>query len=183
MQGDGSGRMPPAELTDGALWRRSQATETAVADAERYLDMAAFADGRLDPDDAERMAAWTAADADMAADVVAARALAGDASHPAADAIVERAAALVGGGAKSARIIPFPQPVRPPGGFAGGFGGVARWASLAAAMMVAGWLGFTLGVDTSHSLAGSGQGDDGFLHELFDPSTGVLRDLTEDAQT
>lgn len=183
MQGDRSGRMPPAEVADGALWRRSQATDAAAADTERYLDMAAFADGRLDPDDTERMAAWMAADADMAADVAAARALAGDAMHPADEAIVERAAALVGGGTQSARIIPFPQPARSQGGFAAGFGGVARWASLAAAMVVAGWLGFTLGVNTSHTLAGAGQGDDGFLHELFDPSTGVLRDLTEDAQT
>ena len=62
--------------------------------------------------------------------------------------------------------------------------GFARWGSLAAAIVMAGWLGFALGADTSISLTRTGaQSDDGFLRELLDPSTGFLRDLTEGVQT
>ena len=65
---------------------------------------------------------------------------------------------------------------------------MARWGSLAAAMAVASWLGFTLGADTSLSLGQAGArtgqaGEDGFLRELLDPSTGFMRDLTEGSQT
>jgi len=39
-------------------------------------------------------------------------------------------------------------------------------------------------VDTSRSVAQIGRaGEDGFLQELLDPSVGLLRDLTEGAQT
>ena len=61
---------------------------------------------------------------------------------------------------------------------------MARWGSLVAAMAVASWLGFTLGIDTSLSVAQIRQtGEDGFLREMLDPSTGFMRDLTEGAQT
>ncbi len=61
---------------------------------------------------------------------------------------------------------------------------MARWGSLVAAMAVASWLGFTLGMDTSLSLTQVRQpGEDSFLGELLNPSTDFMRDLTEGAQT
>ena len=61
---------------------------------------------------------------------------------------------------------------------------MARWGSLVAAMAVASWLGFTLGMDTSLSVAQVRQtGEDSFLGELLDPSTDLMRDLTEGTQT
>ena len=60
---------------------------------------------------------------------------------------------------------------------------MARWASLAAAVVFASWLGFTLGMDMSGSFGMGGRnGDDGGLNELFDPSTSLMRDLTEGPQ-
>lgn len=167
---------------DGALWRRSRATDAAEDEAARFLDLAGFADGRLDADDAERIADWLARDPLTASDVAAARAVAAAGQlDPAPEAVVARAIALVGGGVvRPAEVIPFPlrqrQPARLPG--------MARWGSLVAAMAVASWLGFTLGVDTSRSLTQIGQvGDHGFLHELLDPSTAAMPDLTEGTQT
>jgi hypothetical protein len=62
--------------------------------------------------------------------------------------------------------------------------GIARWASLAAAVLVASWLGFALGTDVSVSFGQPDQAsDDGFLRDMLDPSTGFLRDLTPGART
>src|SRR5207248_7973058 len=45
-----------------ALWRRGAATEIAEDEAERFLDLAGFADGRLDPDEHDRIAERLARD-------------------------------------------------------------------------------------------------------------------------
>ena len=61
---------------------------------------------------------------------------------------------------------------------------MAGWGSLVAAMAVASWLGFTLGMDTSRSYAQIRQGgEEGFLREFLDPSAGFMRDLTEGTRT
>ena len=180
MRRDGSGRQPPAPLSDGALWRRSRAADTAENEAERYLDLAAFADGRLDPDDRERIAEWLARDPAAAGDVAAARSLAGE-PMTVPESVVVRASSLVGrGAARRGAVILFAprQHDRPR------LQRMASWASLTAAMAVASWLGFTLGVDTSLSFSPLGQsGDDGFLHELLVPSAGFLRDPSGGAPT
>jgi hypothetical protein len=62
--------------------------------------------------------------------------------------------------------------------------GIARWASLAAAVMVASWLGFALGTDFSVYFGQTDQAsEDGFLRDMLDPSTAFLRDLTPGSQT
>lgn len=183
MPGEGTSREPPAGLSDKALWRKSRTVEMAEDDAERTLDLAGFADGRLDPDDRERVAEWLAGDPVAAGDVAAARDLADRAGRAQAlpPSIVARAAALVPPSApQAAMLIPFPprHRVRPR------LHDMARWGSLVAAMAVASWLGFTLGMDTSLSFAQIGRaGEDGFLRELLNPSTGFMGDLTEGAQT
>ena len=59
MRGNDTRRNPAAGLSDAALWRRSRTVDMSedAAETERYLDLAGFADGRLDPDDRERVAA------------------------------------------------------------------------------------------------------------------------------
>ena len=42
----------PFALPDRALWQQSRLTDAAPDEAERLIDLAAFADGRLDEDDA-----------------------------------------------------------------------------------------------------------------------------------
>jgi anti-sigma factor RsiW len=185
----GFGREPPSGMSDAALWRRSRITDAAENDVERYLDLAGFVDGLLDPDERERVAERLAGDPVAAADVAAARVAADRAAPPTAvpETVIARACALVGGNEpRHAVVIPFLPPRRPR------LRSMAGWGSLVAAMVVASWLGFTLGVDTSLSFTQAGTqagtqvgqaGEDGFLRELLDPANGFMRDLSEGSQT
>jgi anti-sigma factor RsiW len=169
------------QVSDHLLWQRSRTTDAAEDEAGRFLDLAAFADGLLDEEERDRVAALLAADPDAAADVGAARALAGaDQTSAGLERIIPRACAIV--------------PDEPPA-----LGGVvvfprrsrrrivhdfARWGSLAAALVVASWLGFAMGTDTSLALSEPHQpSEPGFLPELFDSATGFLRDLGEGQRT
>jgi anti-sigma factor RsiW len=171
--------VPPDGLSDAELWRRSRVVDVAEDEAERFLDLAGYADGRLGPDERERVAERLASDPVAADDVAAARVVftPKTLSEPA----TARACALVGGSRPSGdTVIPFPFQRR----YAPRLYGVARWGSLVAAMVVASWLGFALGMDTSLSFAQLRQtGDDSFLGELVDPSTDFMRDVTEGTQT
>src|SRR5271169_6606804 len=58
-----------------SLWRRCQSADAPMDEAARFLDLAAFAEGVLDEEEHDRVAADLAADPVAAADVAAARAL------------------------------------------------------------------------------------------------------------
>jgi anti-sigma factor RsiW len=180
MQGDDTRRDPAAGLPDAVLWQRSRTAEIIEAEAERYLDLAGFADGLLDPDDRERVAERLLGDPVAAGDVAAAHAQA-ERLEAMSEPAIARACALVPGSARQrGAAIPFllfrRQRAR--------LQGMAGWGSLVAAMAVASWLGFTLGMDTSISFTQGRQvSEDGFLREFLDPSTGFMRDLTEGPQT
>jgi anti-sigma factor RsiW len=179
MRGDDTRRMPPDGLSDEGLWQRSRVTDIVETEAERYLDLAGYADGRLDPDDRERVAEWLASDPVAAGDVAAARVSPLPAALP--ETAIARACALVDGDQpQRATVIPFRSRQR----FGSRLHGMVRWGSLVAAMAVASWVGFTLGMDTSLSVAQVRQtGEDSFFGELLDPSADLTRDLTEGTQT
>ena len=59
--------------SDRALWRRSCLTDAPEDEASRFLDLAAFADGLLEPDERDRIAALLAGDPVATDDVAAAR--------------------------------------------------------------------------------------------------------------
>jgi anti-sigma factor RsiW len=166
------------DITDRILWQRSQSIDAVEEEGARYLDMAAFAEGRLDPDERERVAEWLQGYPDAAGDIVAARMLAGGARpEHLPEAAVARACALVGGGAASrpGSVIPFrARAFRRPV-----LASITQWGSLAAAMVVAGWLGFALGMDASGIMGPSRPGsDDGVMQDLFGSSPVSFRDLT-----
>ena len=182
MHGDRTRRQPPAELPDDVLWRQSRTVDAIEDDAARFLDLAGFADGILDVDDRERVAEWVAGDPDAAGDLAAARALnLAQPIPPVPEPIVARACALVGSPPPrqgSVIQLRWRLPAMPALRFAAG------WGSLAAALVVVGWLGFNLGMDTSLSVATVSQpNDEGFLQELVDPSSGFMRDLNEGVQS
>lgn len=177
--------IPPESLpnlTDRELWQRSRTVDMAEDDPEHFLDLAGFADGRLDPDDQERVAEWLARDPAEAADVAAARAL--SAADSPGDALPEAILARAGGlvdpsYSATDNVVPF----APRRGRGPSLPELARWGSLAAAVVLASWLGFTMGMDMSGSLAiGNRNSDDGGLNELFDPATRLVRDLIENNQ-
>jgi hypothetical protein len=188
---DDATEVPAAGSEAGrTLWRRSLAAEMPDDEAERFLDLAALADGTLDDDDEHgRVVALVAADPVAAVDVAAARALStgGIAMPGGVERVLGRAVALVTGTSEPARIIPF---ARPPKGRRV-LHDVAQWGGLAAAIAVASWLGFAMGSGASLTLSAPGlkapapqraAGEVNFLPELLDPSTGFLRDLGSDGQ-
>jgi anti-sigma factor RsiW len=148
-------------------------------EAARFLDLAAYADGLLDIEERERIAALLAADPEAAADVRAANALVVAEQTAGLDRIVARASAISPDtGSVSGKVVPLaPRQGRL-------LQSCAQWGSLAAAVALAGWLGFAMGSNTSLALSDHRQpSDTGLLPELFDPGTGLVRDLGEGLRT
>lgn len=175
------GGEPRLDGAERELWRRGAAAEIAEDEAERFLDLAGFADGRLDPDEHDRIAERLARDPEAAADVTAARDLTahGRVGETAPAHLVARACALIED-RPSARVIPFSRRYRPEPTVSG----VARWAGLAAALVVASWLGFDLGSMTSSAFAPVVQPpEDSLVRDMLEPSSGFVRDLTEGTRT
>ena len=167
--------------SDRALWRRSCLTEATEDEVSRFLDLAAFADGLLEPDESDRIAARLAADPAARDDVAAARegGAGPDELPETLERIVARAGAILPSEPTS-RVVAFTPPPRR----RRILHGVAQWRSLAAAMVLASWLGFAMGSDTSRTLSAPvPQSDASFLPELFDPGSGFLRDLGEVLRT
>lgn len=170
---------PLEPVSDRALWRRCRTTDAPEDEPRRFLDLAAFAEGRLDPDEHERVAALLLTDPAAASDVAAARALAGDLAEDAGslERIVARASAVGPAAAGHRLILPFPPRPRM-------LHGLAQWGSLAAALAVAAWLGFTMGSDASLALSRPTlTSQDGTAIELFDPAMGFLHDVSAGVQT
>lgn len=173
-----SGARPPG-LPDRDIWLRSQEIEAPADEAERLLDLAAFADNRLDDDDAARIAALLAREPDADADVAAARTLASGTTAAATPDIISRAVALVGDEPSEARVIAFPARRTAPRPWFG----AATWSGLAAALVLAGWLGFNLGSGLSSAPASGRLSDEAAANELIDPSPPLLlRDFSESSQ-
>lgn len=173
MQADESGGTPRS--ADQDLWQICRETEATEDETAQLLELAAFADGTLDEDDRERVAARIAADPEAMADIAAARLLADAAPAAASAEVVARAcAAHPAATARPAQIVRFPLIRR-----AANWNGVTQWGSLAAAVMVAGWLGFNLGTDTWSSYSQVSRPGDDQIRELLDPSANFMRDLTE----
>jgi anti-sigma factor RsiW len=178
MRAQGSNGARPTGLSDRDVWRLSQHTDASRDEAGYLMDLAAFADSRLDPDEAARVEALIVGDADADADVAATRVLAGTAIAAADPAIIARAEALVDEGSAEAVLIAFPAPrpaSRP-------WYSAASWSGLAAAMVMAGWLGFDLGSGLSTSPILGGSTVDLTANELFDAAPLMVRDLTESSR-
>ncbi len=177
----------PDPLSDRRLWQRCRMIDAPEDEAARFLDLAAFADGRLDAEEQDRVAALLAADPSAAADVRSARTLDGtEEGSTDLEPIIARACAILPGEDRRdadhwrRRVIALaPRRSRRP--LVQSF---AQWGSIAAAIAVASWLGFAMGSDTSLALSNPRQpSDTGFLPELFDPASSFLRDLGEGLRT
>ncbi|HVC51128.1 MAG TPA: hypothetical protein VND87_03820 [Stellaceae bacterium] len=162
--------------SDKAVWEYCRAIDCETDEAERFLDLAGFVDARLDSDERERVAALLIADPAAASDVAAAPALtAAAATAEVSERLIARAVALLGEAARG-QVVPFAPRARPRPTFTS----FARWGSVAAAIMMASWLGFALGTDASTAYDHSVQpSQDGFLGDLLDPSGGILHTITD----
>lgn len=171
----------PDAASERHLWQRCRQTDAPEDEAARFLDLAAFAEGSLDVDERDRVAAWLADDREASADVSAARVLGHyDGPPEEVERVIARACAI------SPEILP-----------TGGRVVVlaqwkkrrlvqdfAQWGSIAAAVALASWLGFSMGSDTSRALtAPQPPSETSFLPDLFDPAPAFLRDLGEGLRT
>ena len=171
----------PNPAADRRLWQRCRTMDADDDETARFLDLAAYADGLLDIEERERIAALLAADPQAAADMRAAHTLAvAEWTGVGLERIVARAIAILPDtDAVSANVVPLaPRRGRRLLQIS------AQWGSLAAAIALAGWLGFAMGSDTSLALRDTRQPSAaGLLPELFDPGTVLLRDLGEGLRT
>jgi anti-sigma factor RsiW len=172
----------PDPLSDRRLWQRCRMIDAPEDEAARFLDLAAFADGRLDAEDQDRVAALLAADPGAAADVRSARTL--DSTEEGSadlEPIIARACAIFPDADHPRGQVVALAPRRSRRPLVQSF---AQWGSIAAAIAVASWLGFAMGSDASLALSNPHQPSDaGFLPELFDPTSSFLRDLGEGLRT
>jgi hypothetical protein len=169
-------------MSDRAVWQRCCRTDAPEDEPLRLLDLAAFAEGGMDPDDLDRIAALVKLDPIAAADIAAARALADNPGQNSAaiDRIVARASELHSADpSRHGDVIPFPGASRRIL-----LHGLAQWGSLAAAVAMAAWLGFAMGSDASLAFSRSTPGgEDAAAIELFDPATGFLQDMPVGVRT
>jgi anti-sigma factor RsiW len=170
----------PDSVSDRLLWQQCRQIDVPEDEAARLLDLAAFADGLLDAEENERVAALLVADPDAVADVLAARSTTGlDHASAELERVVTRALAILPeAGSPGGRVIPFVPRLRRPL-----VQHVAQWGSIAAAIAVASWLGFSMGSDASLALSTPRQSSEASLPDLFDPASGFLRDLGEGLRT
>jgi hypothetical protein len=176
MRARGTSSARPPGSADRMLWQRCQDVGASPDESGRFLDLASFADNRLDDDDSERIAALLAGDPVAAEDVAAARSLA-EATLPDVDErVIARAVALADEPGDIALIIAFPPPRRRH------WRDAANWSSLAAAIAFACWIGFDLGSGVPSALLGH-SGSDSSLSEFLDPSPPPFRDFGEGSRT
>jgi anti-sigma factor RsiW len=164
---------------DPALWRRWRAAEASgeAVPAPDPLLVAAYAEGRLSENAAERVEAWLASDPARLEDVQAARMLRRDSTGlPAPESVLARAKALVDG--RRGGVLPF----RRSGAPTHSWRSAAAWGSMAASLLVTCLVGFALGSDAYSSLLGDRQ-ETVLSQELFDPPTGLFSDFSEETNT
>jgi anti-sigma factor RsiW len=142
------------ELEGRALWARFKAAEPDP------LTLAAYAENRLPPAEAEAVARWIAHDPELAADVEAARAQHAAVDDAAVERVRARARTLVSG-----QIITFRRRV-------------TRWvevAAIAASFALVAYVGFSLGAQEAAAST-----DD--VIEIFDTFTGLNGGILEGLQ-
>jgi hypothetical protein len=158
---------------EAALWQRWRLLASAPGgEPPDALMLAAYAEGRLGPAEMEAVEDWLSDAADLAADVTIARRAALEPLPPSDASMVARATALVT--AERGRVVPLRRTEASPG-----WQGVVRWGAMAASVLVASIVGFTLGNDTYVSLAGHQPAIS--AQELLDPPSGLFTGLDEDA--
>jgi hypothetical protein len=180
MRTDDEPEQRPDPEADRRLWQGCRDADAPQDELGRFLDLAAVADGLLVDEDRDRVTALLEADPDAAADVQTARELRVESPDKAElERIITRACRIpLDPSAARDRVVTL-APRRRRVVY-----DVAQWGSLAAALALASWLGFSLGTDASLALTQSRQPSEaGFLPEIFDPAPGILRDLGEGLRT
>ena len=161
---------------EAGLWRRwrlAAGLGPAASAEPGALTLAAYAENRLAPAAVEAVEEWLASNPQILQDILVARQAPKEAVPAASEAVMARAAALVGAG--EAQVLAF----RHPAARARRFGSAVGWGAMAASMLVASLAGFAMGNDTYVTLAGSSRPS--LSQELLDPPTGLFNGIDEDS--
>jgi hypothetical protein len=157
---------------DAALWRRWRSAGAAGATAEpEALLLAAYAEGRLDEEAAETVEDWLTLNPLAIQDILSARAAESTLLSAAPEALIARAAALVG--EQRAEVLAFRRPV-PSRRL---WRTAARWSAMAASILVACVIGVAMGQATYVTLAGGTTGT--LSQDLIDPPAGFFSSLED----
>lgn len=160
---------PTGSPEQAALWRRwceaaATAGEPTAAEPDA-LTLAAYAEDRLAAGGVESVEDWLALNPQVAGDILAARQAEALASAAAPEAVIARAAALVGG--SSAQILPFRGHAARPS-----WRNAIAWGAMAASILVASLVGFAMGNSTYVTLIDGSSVS--LSQELLDPPTGLF---------
>lgn len=153
------------------LWRDAARSDGAAGVAPDALTLAAYAEGRLPPEATDAVEDWLALNPATAADVLAARHAMTGVLPQASEAVIARAAELVGG---QAQLLPFRRPVPQTQ-----WRRTAAWGAMAASIVLASLAGFATGSSTYAELEGDSQPT--VSQQLFDPPIGLFDSAGEDA--
>lgn len=153
------------------LWCSAARSNGAAGAAPEALTLAAYAEGRLPPEAADAVEDWLALNPATAADVLAAR-RAVTAAVPAADeAVIGRAAGLIG---DQTKVLSFHRPAAP-----ARWRRTAAWGAMAASILLASLAGFATGSSTYARL--EGETVPSVSQQLLDPPIGLFDSGGEDA--
>jgi hypothetical protein len=131
---------------DRGLWHRWHALQSGDAPVPDALAVAAYAEGRLNEAEAERVENWLAAYPAALAEVIAAREVPRQADNP-TEAMIARACTLVEHDAAAAgNVVPLRRA-------APQWRNALAWSSIAASFVAASFVGFAMGSDAYQNLA------------------------------
>jgi hypothetical protein len=147
-----------AGTQDRRLWQRWQALgeESRVAEPDAML-LAAYAEGRLSEAEAETVEAWLAATPDALSDIIAARSTYERPPRLVYERILDKATHLLPGAAAPAIAEPAGAEILPfrPGPHLPQWRTALAWSSIAASLLCASLVGFSMGSDAYANLSGS----------------------------
>jgi anti-sigma factor RsiW len=162
---------------DAALWQRWRLQARPATEAAA-LDLAAYAEGRLDESQAAPVEDWLFTQPEALAELAAARAAAEAEARPEApEGLIARAAALVE--TPSATVVLFRRAAAPP---LPSWRMAVAWAGIAASLFATSMVGFSIGNSAYLNFAGTGQpAVESPLRELLDPPSAIFGDEEEPA--
>jgi anti-sigma factor RsiW len=155
------------------LWCDAAGPNGATGAEPDAMTLAAYAEGRLPPEAADAVEDWLALNPTTAADVLAARRAIAVAAPAATDAVIARAAGLVG---SKAEVLAFRRP-----GPRIQWRRTAAWGAMAASILLASLAGFATGSSTYARLEGDSQLS--VSQQLLDPPIGLFDSGGEDTST
>jgi anti-sigma factor RsiW len=155
---------------DRELWQRWRGLERSDVPAPDALTLAAYAEGRLSEEEAEPVENWLAANPAALAEVIAARTVP-QSPAVASESLIADACALVAGA--EGNVVPLRRSGAP-------WRNALAWSSVAASLVAASFIGFSMGSDAYQNLSSTQVSDNGYA-ETFEAVPGLDTLLSDES--